>query len=169
MDSTLTSPSSPKASGLNFTSASGTFGCGASRKLNTARMEDCITAVPMLPGEAPMMPVGFRANELAPQGRDPQSMASFRARPSDEIADLQQSASQNLLGDCWVEAIKPGRPIFGGVSVDPQPWPSVRYLRTMIGGPESARLAPPVEGIVLPPEEQRRCISPLSVCPPLAM
>jgi hypothetical protein len=31
-------------------------------------MEDCITAVPMLPGEAPMMPAGFRANELAPPG-----------------------------------------------------------------------------------------------------
>src|SRR5215207_3628615 len=38
-------------------------------------MEDCITAVPMLPGDAPMIPVGFRAKELVPQGREPQSMA----------------------------------------------------------------------------------------------
>jgi len=48
-------------------------------------MEDCITAVPMLPGEAPMMPVGLRANELAPQGREPQSMAFFSAPGMDRL------------------------------------------------------------------------------------
>ena len=48
-------------------------------------MEDCITAVPMLPGEAPMIPVGLRANELVPQGREPQSMAFFSAPGMDRL------------------------------------------------------------------------------------
>jgi hypothetical protein len=43
--------------------ASGAFSCGASRKLRTLRNEDCITAVPMPPGDAPMIPVGLRAKE----------------------------------------------------------------------------------------------------------
>ena len=48
-------------------------------------MEDCITAVPMPPGEAPMMPVGLRAKELVPQGREPQPMAFFRAPGTDRL------------------------------------------------------------------------------------
>jgi hypothetical protein len=48
-------------------------------------MEGCITAVPMLPGEAPMMLVDFRVNELAPQGRDPQSMAFFNAGTGQQV------------------------------------------------------------------------------------
>jgi hypothetical protein len=44
---------------------------GASRKLSTLRIDDCMTAVPMTPGEVPMMPVGLRAKELVSQGRIP--------------------------------------------------------------------------------------------------
>jgi hypothetical protein len=48
-------------------------------------MEDCMTAVPILPGDAPMMPVGLRAKELVPHGRDPQSMAFFSAPGIDRL------------------------------------------------------------------------------------
>src|SRR4051794_4100396 len=65
--------------------ASGALSCGASRKLNTLRNEDCITAVPMPPGEAPMIPVGLRAKELVPHGREPQSMAFLSAPGMDRL------------------------------------------------------------------------------------
>ena len=38
-----------------------------------------MTAVPIFPGDAPMMPVGLRAKELVPQGREPQSIAFLSA------------------------------------------------------------------------------------------
>ena len=45
------------------------------------RKDDCITAVPILPGEVPMIPVGLRANEFDPQGREPQSIAFLIGQP----------------------------------------------------------------------------------------
>ena len=59
--------------------------CGASRKLRTLRIDDCITAVPIPPGEAPMIPVGLRAKELLPHGREPQSIAFFSAPGMDQL------------------------------------------------------------------------------------
>lgn len=44
-----------------------------------------MTAVPMLPMDAPTMPVGLRANELAPHGREPQSIAFFSAPGIDRL------------------------------------------------------------------------------------
>ncbi|MGY3319103.1 hypothetical protein ACVWYS_003804 [Arthrobacter sp. TE12231] len=49
------------------------------------RSEACITAVPMPPGEAPMIPVGLREKELVPEGRDPQSMAFLSAPGMDRL------------------------------------------------------------------------------------
>ncbi|GAP59421.1 hypothetical protein AHiyo1_27190 [Arthrobacter sp. Hiyo1] len=48
-------------------------------------MDACITAVPMLPGDVPMIPVGLRAKELVPHGRDPQSMAFFKAPGTERL------------------------------------------------------------------------------------
>src|SRR5690606_2328833 len=59
--------------------ASGAFSCGALRKLSTLRIDDCMTAVPIEPVEAPMMPLGLRAKEFCPYGREPQSIAFFSA------------------------------------------------------------------------------------------
>ncbi|VTR76666.1 hypothetical protein CHMI_01428 [Cellulomonas hominis] len=83
--SSCTAPPGPNTAGSKWTYASGEFSCGASRKLSTLRIEDCITAVPIFPMDAPMMPVGFRANEFVPQGRDPQSIAFFSAPGIDRL------------------------------------------------------------------------------------
>jgi hypothetical protein len=48
-------------------------------------MDDCMTAVPILPIDAPAMPVGFRANAFVPQGREPQSMAFLSAPGIDRL------------------------------------------------------------------------------------
>ena len=44
--------------------ASGAFSCGESQNASTMRRLDCITAVPILPVEAPMIAEGLRENEF---------------------------------------------------------------------------------------------------------
>jgi hypothetical protein len=39
--------------------------------LRRLRMEDCIAAVPMPPGDAPIMAVGLGAKEFLSRGREP--------------------------------------------------------------------------------------------------
>ena len=58
--------------------ASGAFSWVESQNASTLRRLDCMTAVPILPVEAPMIADGLRANELAPHGREAQSMAFLR-------------------------------------------------------------------------------------------
>ena len=76
-----------------MTYASGAFSCGASRKLSTLRIDACITAVPIAPGDAPMMPVGLRAKELCPQGREPQSIAFFIGAGIDRLYSGEMSSN----------------------------------------------------------------------------
>ena len=63
----LSSPSSPNASGVNFTWTSRALSCWASRKLSTAH---AASRCAMVPGEAPLMPVGLRGS-WCPRGRTP--------------------------------------------------------------------------------------------------
>ena len=59
--------------------ASGVFICGELQDARMLRSCCCPTAVPIWPGDAPMMAVGFRANEFFPHGRLAQSIAFFSA------------------------------------------------------------------------------------------
>ena len=66
-----------------------------------------MTAVPIPPGDAPMMPVGLRANEFFPHGRDAQSMAFFSAPGIDrlysgETISRPSDASMSSLRDVGV-------------------------------------------------------------------
>ncbi len=57
-----------------------------------------MTAVPMLPMDAPTMPVGLRANELAPHGREPpQSIAFFSAPGGDRPVVLGGGDEQDAV------------------------------------------------------------------------
>jgi hypothetical protein len=58
------------------------------------RKDDCITAVPMLPGEVPMIPVGLRANEFFPQRREPQSIAFLRAIENGTVVFVRHEEDQ---------------------------------------------------------------------------
>src|SRR5688572_31049856 len=53
------------------------FISGALQKARMLRRCDCAIAVPILPGDVPMIAAGLRANEFWPQGRLAQSMAFF--------------------------------------------------------------------------------------------
>lgn len=64
-----TSPSSPNTPGLKVMYASISLNSGELQKASTARRLCCPTAVPMLPGEAPMIPEGLWVKEFVPQGR----------------------------------------------------------------------------------------------------
>src|SRR6476661_5224803 len=63
--------------GVNSMYASIAFISGELQKAMMLRRCCCATAVPILPGEVPMMPDGLRAKELVPQGRLAQSIAFF--------------------------------------------------------------------------------------------
>ncbi|PRY68589.1 hypothetical protein B0I08_104292 [Glaciihabitans tibetensis] len=79
------------------------FNWGASRKLSTLRMFDCITAVPIAPGDAPMMPLGLRAKELVPQGLDPQPIA-FLSAPG--IALLYTGEMKRMPSDAAIASLR---------------------------------------------------------------
>src|SRR3954471_12902870 len=75
----VTCPSSVIRPGVNWMYASGEFICGELQKERTPFRLCCAIAVPILPGEQPMMPEGFRANEFCRKGRLAQSMAFLSA------------------------------------------------------------------------------------------
>ena len=58
--------------------ASGAFICGELQKLSMLRRLCCPTAVPIVPGDAPITADGLRANEFVPARRLAQSIAFFR-------------------------------------------------------------------------------------------
>ncbi len=105
MSASYTCPSVPNTSGRNVMYASGAFSWGALRKLSTLRIDDCMTAVPIAPVEAPMMPVGLRANELCPQGREPQSMAFFNAPGMERLHSGDTSSSPSAPSIALLNAV----------------------------------------------------------------
>src|SRR4051812_4222579 len=79
----VTSPSSVIKLGVNWMYASIAFIKGELQKARMLRRCCWPTAVPILPGEVPMIAEGFLANEFLPQGRPPQSIA-FLSAPGTE-------------------------------------------------------------------------------------
>src|SRR6185312_114962 len=75
--SLVTWPSSSIKPGVNWMYASMAFIRGELQKHNTLRRLCCAIAVPIAPGEVPMIADGLRANEFLPHGRLAQSMAFF--------------------------------------------------------------------------------------------
>src|SRR4029079_12339767 len=64
--------------GVNWMYASIEFICGELQKLRMLRRCCWATAVPILPGDVPIVADGFRANAFLPYGRLAQSMAFFK-------------------------------------------------------------------------------------------
>src|SRR3954451_16385186 len=79
VESTVTSPSSVMRPGVNWMYASIAFICGELQKLRMLLRCCCPTAVPIIPGDVPIIADGFRAKEFFPQGRLPQSIAFLSA------------------------------------------------------------------------------------------
>src|SRR3954452_23712043 len=65
--------------GVNSMYASMRFISGELQKARMLRRCCWATAVPILPGDVPMMADGFREKEFVPHGRLPQSIAFLRA------------------------------------------------------------------------------------------
>src|ERR1041384_3032129 len=65
--------------GVNWMYASMAFICGELQKLRMLLRCCWPTAVPIIPGDVPIIADGFRANEFFPQGRLAQSMAFLSA------------------------------------------------------------------------------------------
>src|SRR5215210_5545201 len=63
--------------GVNWMYASMTFICGALQKLRRLRRCCCAMAVPIAPGDVPIVAEGLRLNEFFPYGRLAQSIAFF--------------------------------------------------------------------------------------------
>ena len=85
--------------------ASMAFISGELQKAMMLRRCCCATAVPILPGEVPMIAEGLREKELVPQGRLAQSIAFLSAPGIDRLysgvtnstASTEASASFNAL------------------------------------------------------------------------
>src|ERR1044072_4002649 len=71
--------------GANWMYASIAFICGELQKLRIDLRCCWATAVPILPGEVPMVADGFRANEFLPYGRLAQSIAFLSAPGIDRL------------------------------------------------------------------------------------
>src|SRR5690242_7620951 len=71
--------------GVNSMYASMAFMSGELQKARMLRRCCWATAVPILPGEVPMMAEGFRANEFFPHGRLAQSIAFLSAPGIDRL------------------------------------------------------------------------------------
>src|SRR5881275_2046155 len=71
--------------GVNSMYASMAFIRGELQKARMLRRCCCPTAVPILPGDVPMMADGFREKEFVPHGRLPQSMAFLSAPGIDRL------------------------------------------------------------------------------------
>src|SRR3954468_5736879 len=78
VESTVTSPSSVMRPGVNWMYASIAFICGELQKLRMLLRCCWAIAVPIAPGEVPMIADGLRANEFLPHGRLAQSIAFLR-------------------------------------------------------------------------------------------
>src|SRR5512147_2808295 len=88
--------------GVNWIYASIAFISGELQKARMLRRCCCPTAVPILPGEVPMMPDGFRANEFFPQGRLAQSIA-FLSAPG--IERLYSGVTNNTASTLAIDAL----------------------------------------------------------------
>src|SRR5215212_4307854 len=85
VDSTVTSPSSLMRPGVNSMYASIAFICGELQKLRILFRCCWATAVPIFPGDVPIIADGFRENEFLPHGRLAQSIAFLSAPGIDRL------------------------------------------------------------------------------------
>src|SRR4029079_74801 len=71
--------------GVNWMYASIAFICGELQKLRMLRRCCCPTAVPILPGDVPMVADGLRLKEFFPHGLLAQSIAFFSAPGTERL------------------------------------------------------------------------------------
>src|ERR1043166_584704 len=92
--------------GLNWMYASIEFIRGELQKQSSPRRCCCATAVPMAPGEVPMIADGLRANEFCPYGRLAQSMAFLRPPGMDRLNSgvTKRIASDSAIASLSVRA-----------------------------------------------------------------
>ena len=103
MSSSVTSPSAVIRPGLNWMYASTLFISGELQKHSTPRRLLCATAVPIEPGDVPITPDGFRANEFLPQGRLAQSIAFFRPPGIERLYSGRDEQHGVAVGDRFLE------------------------------------------------------------------
>src|SRR5687768_7530262 len=106
--SLVTSPASVISPGSNWMYASMEFISGELQNARMLRKCVCAMAVPILPGDAPIIADGFRVNEFFPYGRLAQSIAFFNPPGIDRLYSGVTNSTASTFAMASLKAVAAG-------------------------------------------------------------